>query len=468
MACHCAAVSVGTPLGGAGGDVGGGAVGGVDGGGFGRCGGAGGGFVRRRGEGCEHILEHGVDAAQVVQGGGGECVGAAEAEEDGEAGEGFRCGGEAVRLAVGDHLQAVFGAAQKRVGIRECKAGFGGEVTERGFGAQRGQGGGHAQGGGAAAPDQLQGLGAELHFADAAFAQFQIMAQQLRGRRQGGGEAGAFMRIHAVFHGADVRYGGEIEVAAPDEGADFIEEAAAEGEVTSDGAGLDEGGAFPGLAEALVIGEGRRQADAGGGAGGVWTQAQIDAEDVATRVARLHKRHQIARHAGENLTRAGCAGVAVRAGGFARFGIGVDGWVVEKDQVDIAGIIQLARAEFAHGEHHEAAAPFGGGGMRQAQFTRGMGLAQQMGGGDAQGAVGEIRQRAGDLAEAPLVADVGDRDGQRDAAFGGAQAGGDLRAWQRGGEALQGAERLVAHRIGAAAAAMAASVSGSRKARSDR
>ena len=107
--------------------------------------------------------------------------------------------------------------------------------------------------------------------------------------------------------------------------------------------------------------------------------------------------------------------------------------IVEQDEVDIAGIIQLASAELAHAEHREAAlvldVPWGRLRVGQVKASLALrGAPQQVRAGEVEGGLGELGQRMGDLREPPGARDVGDGDGECHHALRPAQRLGDLRA----------------------------------------
>ena len=271
--------------------------------------------------------------------------------------------------------------------------------------------GGISQGGGAAAPDELHGLGRELHAADAALAELHVVAGDALHRVGAVGQGGGVVVVHAALHGADVGHGGEIQVAAPDEGADFAQEALAQGPVAGHRARLDHGGAFPVLAHALVVGQGGGQGDGGRGGPRVRPQTQVGAENIAVGVPRLHKGAHIPRHAREHRAQPVCVG-------------GVADWVVDQDEVDIAGIVQLARAQLAHAEHHQAALRQHAAAAGQLQCAAGGRGKQGKGDAGVQGGFGQGGQCLGDLLQGPYAADVGQCRGECHAPLGLAQGGG--------------------------------------------
>ena len=122
---------------------------------------------------------------------------------------------------------------------------------------------------------------------------------------------------------------------------------------------LDQRGPLPVLAEALVIDEARfgRERDLGGA--GIGAQPEIGAEGVAVGGMLLQQPHELAGEAHEeglrlDIGREPCA----RS-------------VVEDDDVDVAGIVELEAAELAHGNDEIA---IGGGGVGRgeelARFAR--------------------------------------------------------------------------------------------------
>ena len=205
-------------------------------------------------------------------------------------------------------------------------------VGQRGEGRQ---GGPLAQVLVAAADDQLPGLGEELDLADAALAELEVMAGD--SNRPGQALVGA----DAAAHVLGVLDGGEVEVAAPDEGAQALEEALAGGNRAGAGAGLDVGGALPGAADALVVVLGRVGGDADRCHRGVGSQPQVDPEDVALGGDLGEELDQVLRDPD---------GPAAELGIVVRI---VAALVEEHDQVDIGRVVELAGAELAHADDRQ-------------------------------------------------------------------------------------------------------------------
>ena len=111
--------------------------------------------------------------------------------------------------------------------------------------------------------------------------------------------------------------------------------------------------------------------------------------------------------------------------------------VVEQDQVDVARVVELVGAELAHAEHGE------GGGLgiaANAELALAFELQQDRVGQRVEAGGGEAAQRAGDVLERPGAGDVGDGDGEGDAALQPAQGGGD----RLGRRAARASSRTVA------------------------
>ena len=117
----------------------------------------------------------------------------------------------------------------------------------------------------------------------------------------------------------------------------------------------------------------------------------------------------------------------------------VAGFVEQHDEVDVGGVVELARAHLAHREHEHAGAVGGVLGVQPGSLPRAISCGERGGAAPSlHGAVGERGQRAGHRVEVPGPAEVGERDQQRRAALGDAQAGGPA-----------GCRRAIAARIAA-------------------
>ena len=246
----------------------------------------------------------------------------------------------------------------------------------------------------AAAGDELLGLHEELDLADAAAAELDVVAFD---RDLAMAAIGVDLPLHVV----DVGDGGEVEILAPDEGRQFAQQLLAGGDVAGAGARLDHGGALPVAADALVVVERRRGRDRDLGRGRIGPQPQIGAEHVAVGGALLQQLHQAARDAHVERRRLDAGHERRRAG------------VVEHDEVDVARIVELARAHLAHGEHDVAAARLRARRRRRARACLPARHAEEVAHRRADRGVGKRGERSGDAHHRPDAADIGERDQQR-------------------------------------------------------
>ncbi len=279
--------------------------------------------------------------------------------------------------------------------------------------ALAGEGGEGRQGGAlpeplvAAADDELPGLGEELDLADAALPELEVVAGD--GDRAGEALVGADAEPHVL----GVLDRPEVEVPAPDEGPQPAEEGLAGGDRAGAGAGLDVGGALPGAAEALVVVLGRLGGDADRRHRRVGAQAQVGAEDVALGGDLGEQLHELLGDADE-----AAAQLGVVVGGVA-------GLVEQHDQVDVGRVVELEGAHLAHGEDEHAGGLGGVLGLDARQLAAVDLLGDERDEAEPYGAVGERGQGRGDPVEVPGAAEVGERDQERGAAAGDAQAVGE-------------------------------------------
>jgi hypothetical protein len=113
-------------------------------------------------------------------------------------------------------------------------------------------------------------------------------------------------------------------------------------EVTGGGSRLDEGGAFPILAKALVVVEGGLGGERKRCGAGIRTQPQIGTEYVALTRALGEHTHEIAGQPHEerlHLER-GTQADAVE--------------IIKHDEIDVGGVVELEGAVFAHRQHDVA------------------------------------------------------------------------------------------------------------------
>ena len=210
--------------------------------------------------------------------------------------------GQAVRLLVIGHLQPVLQAPQIPISLDQLLGRFPVDVACRRQGRERSLGLDTAQLRLAAAPDQLLGLREELDLADAAAAQLDIVPLD-------GDLRPALEGVDLALDGMDVLERPEIEVLAPDEGAQFGQEGFADGRIARRRPRPDHGGALPVLAHAFVVGQRRRDRNRHRHGPRIGPEPQIGAEDVAVGGAVFQQTHEILGDAYIALLRA--AGVQV-------------------------------------------------------------------------------------------------------------------------------------------------------------
>ena len=139
----------------------------------------------------------------------------------------------------------------------------------------------------------------------------------------------------------------EIEIFAPDERREIAQETPRRRPVAGAGARLDQGGAFPVPAAALVIMQRGGGRDRDLGRGRIGPQPQIDAEHVAVAGALLQKLHETARQPHEE-----------RPGSMPGASVGA-ARIEEHDQIDVARKVELAGAHLAHRQHDTAGSGLG-------------------------------------------------------------------------------------------------------------
>ena len=149
-------------------------------------------------------------------------------------------------LLVGHHLQTMLDAAQEKISLGQL-------VARRGVDPAVGSEHGKRIDGLTAtqlwmppAGDELLGLREKLDLPDAATAKFDIVAFDRDFTM-------AAISMDLLLHRMHIGNGGVVEIFAPDERRQVADESLACREVAGDSACLDQRGAFPVLAPALVI-----------------------------------------------------------------------------------------------------------------------------------------------------------------------------------------------------------------------
>ncbi len=359
--------------------------------------------ARERGRLLEEMRVMRLDRAEVMQQLAGELGSRLVPEEYREAREAGLVTGQAVHLLVLRHLQAMLDAAEEAIGAGHLLRNLGRDPADLRQRLECRAGGGDAHLGETPTPDQLLGLGEELDLADAAAAKLDVVPEH-------GDAAAALVRLDLPLDRVNILDRREVQMTAPEERPELRQEMLAIGDVARDRARLDEGGALPVLPGALVVGERRQHRERRRRRGGVGTEPQIRAEGVAVLGALVHEAHEVAGEPREKLMRALPPAIAHALG------------IEQHDQVDVAGIVELARAQLAHAEHDEPALALGILHVRDLELSAMMGGAQQEAQRRAQAQVRKLGQGRGDALERPPARDVRERHQERRPSFGGAKA----------------------------------------------
>ena len=277
-------------------------------------------------------------------------------------------------------------------------------------GGQAGQGLaglGHAERRVAPAPDQLQGLHQELDLADAAPTELDVVA----GKRD---RLAAAIGVDLPLDRMDILDRREVEMPAPDERPDPPQEPVARRLVASRRPGPDHGRALPVLADTAIVGFGAGDRDGQRRGPRVRPQAQIGAEHETVAGAVPQDGDEVLGQADKTALHAVAPGVE-------------DSFVVvQNDKVYVAGIIEFAGPELAHGEDDEAAVALRLVGRVRGDEAVGGGLAQQMSDRVPEYHVGEVAQGAGRPLERPCPRKVRQGHGEGDPASGDSQLPHDL------------------------------------------
>ncbi len=285
--------------------------------------------------------------------------------------------------------------AQKHIGAAQVLDRLGGHPLVRVELAQHVEGARSAHLGPPPAENELLRLDEELDFANAATAELDVVARN-------GNLVVPADRVDLALHRVNVGDGGVVEVLAPDEGDEIGEKAPAEIEIASGGAGLDQGRALPVLAERLVIGVSAEGGEGDRRRGGIGPEAQVDSEDVPVAGALLQE-------TGERLGDAHEERARLHALGNRR-----GSRVIEHDEIDVARIVELARAVLTERQDDQARARLRIGRVgieRKPPHARV--LSQEKAERRAKSGVGKEGQRLGRLGHVPDSTEVGERDDER-------------------------------------------------------
>ena len=309
----------------------------------------------------------------------------------GEAPKDFWILRQTLRLLVGDHLQPVFDFAQEEIGRAQVRDRLARDPAFPAEFIQHVEGARATQARPLAAEDQLLGLHEKFDFADAAASQFHVVT----GDRDLGMSPD---RVDLALHRGNVRDRGIIEILSPNERHEIGEKSLSERLVAGGRPRLDQGRALPVLAKTFVIGIGGGQRDRDRRRTGIWTQPQIDAQDITVAGPLLQqpdKPFRDARKERRGLHRPG-----------DRSTIGIE----EDDDIDIARIIEFARAELAERQDDESASLFGVRAIGKPQPVRASGIAQQKAQRHRYEDIGGARQRLGRRDHIENATEISERD----------------------------------------------------------
>src|SRR5262245_57195286 len=235
---------------------------------------------------------------------------------------------KALRLLVGNHLQAVLNCAQKKIRTAQVGNRLAGnpalfaefiEHIERPPAPQTRP---------LAAKDQLLGLDKKFYLPNAAAPEFKVVTRH-------GNFFVAANRVNLALHRRNVRDRGVIKIFPPDKGREFGKKTRAERNVASDGPCFDQSRPLPVLAKVLIVGVGSGQRDCDRRRARIGTKPQIDAQNIA--VGRPFLKQSDKSLGDTDKERCGCN----RAGNGRAIRI-------EKDNnIDVARIIELAGAKLS-------------------------------------------------------------------------------------------------------------------------
>src|SRR5437016_7162257 len=135
----------------------------------------------------------------------------------------------------------------------------------------------------------------------------------------------------------------KIQVFSPDERLQLTQKAPAGAPIAGNRAGLYQRCTLPILSDALIIGEGCGDQEGGRSRRRIRAEPEIGAKDVAVGGPLVENAAEISRHPNKKSLNA-VPSTDRRSGR-----------VVEKDQVDIARVIELAAPELPHAENDQSA-----------------------------------------------------------------------------------------------------------------
>ena len=291
-------------------------------------------------------------------------------------------GRELMRLAVLDHLDAVFDRAKQRIRVAQRHRLVRIDPARRSKRRQRTARIGDAQRGIAAAVDQLVDLREKFDLADATAPALEIVARAERLPLR-------IMIANPPRDTANLADGAEIERAAPHKRLHRGQEALAQRNVSRRRTRTDEGGALPWQGQRFVIGNRRIDRQGDRRDLGRRAQPQVDAQDIAVAIPRLQDLDDALGDADRGFLGRFARAMRQRRG------------IEQQDRIDVGGIIEFVAALLAERDSGKADR----GGARRAFLDRGQDRGMQR-------AIGKVRQSARDRRQILAPRQVADRDSQ--------------------------------------------------------
>ena len=246
----------------------------------------------------------------------------------------------------------------------------------------------------AAAEDQLLGLREELDFTDTAASEFDVVPRH-------GNFTMTAMGMDLPLDGMNVFNGCIIEIAPPHERLQRLLKRFGCRGITRTAARLDEGCALPVLPHLLVIAFGGFGGDRNLCRSGIRPKPEIRAKDISVRSDLAQESDKAANdvHSGATRVPPLAEWKSLR--------------VIKRDQIKIAGIVELECARLAHREKDQARVLFEFARIALGNFRLAGSFAKQKTQRAADARIGEARQHPGDGVDVPLSCNIGKRDGER-------------------------------------------------------
>src|SRR5438132_2530982 len=201
----------------------------------------------------------------------------------------------------------------------------------------------------------------------------------------------------------------KIQILSPDEGFQFAQKLLPRNYVTRDRAGFDQCCTLPILTDTLVIGERCGDGECRWSRGRIRPETEIGAKDVAIGRPLVENADEVSRHPNKK----GLDAVSPAHRGPV--------WVVEKDQIDIAGVVELVSSELPHAEDDQSAVSLRLVGADQGGAALTLRLTQEVTHHRAERRLGKTAQRRCLLLERPGADELGHGGEKRHSTLGDPQ-----------------------------------------------